>query len=141
MGGPMHYPYFYADFFTQILTRFNQTDIVVTSYGGLAKLVIALACHAGDHGFEPRNSRKDIWFLPDVFFLCPLITISGNFEHEKTFYSSGGVCDFHLSADFIFWMHKKIRRSSQNRSAWNSLLDKRIRPGKQRALRKNFQSA
>ena len=26
-------------------------------HAGVAKLVIALACHAGDHGFEPRHSR------------------------------------------------------------------------------------
>ena len=28
------------------------------NHGGVAKLVIALACHAGDHGFEPRRSRN-----------------------------------------------------------------------------------
>ena len=27
------------------------------AHGVLAKLVIALACHAGDHGFESRTSR------------------------------------------------------------------------------------
>lgn len=32
--------------------------VYITKYhAGVAKLVIALACHAGDHGFEPRHSR------------------------------------------------------------------------------------
>ena len=39
------------------LTYFNSLYIVEKPYGVLAKLVIALACHAGDHGFESRTSR------------------------------------------------------------------------------------
>ena len=35
----------------------------------LAKLVIALACHAGDHGFESRTSRKSICVDAGAFFL------------------------------------------------------------------------
>ncbi len=34
----------------------------------LAKLVIALACHAGDRGFEPRTSRFCLFFRAGFFF-------------------------------------------------------------------------
>ncbi len=40
-----------------------------TKYAGVAKLVIALACHAGDHGFEPRHSRKSLSKGKGIFFL------------------------------------------------------------------------
>ncbi len=30
---------------------------ILSRYGGVAKLVIAPACQAGDHGFNPRRSR------------------------------------------------------------------------------------
>ena len=39
-------------------------------HAGVAKLVIALACHAGDHGFEPRHSRL-------------------TFQHDGRFFLSG----------------------------------------------------
>ena len=35
----------------------------------LAKLVIALACHAGDRGFEPRCSRQKPSSMRKVFLL------------------------------------------------------------------------
>ena len=46
--------------------NFSKNDIdlffslvyITKHHAGVAKLVIALACHAGDHGFEPRHSRK-----------------------------------------------------------------------------------
>ena len=31
--------------------------VIYCTYVGVAKLVIALACHAGDRGFDPRLSR------------------------------------------------------------------------------------
>ena len=45
--------------------NFSKNDIdlffllvyITKHHAGVAKLVIALACHAGDHGFEPRHSR------------------------------------------------------------------------------------
>ncbi len=40
-----------------ILTLKRSLGIVFFHYGGVAKLVIALACQAGDRGFEPRRSR------------------------------------------------------------------------------------
>ena len=40
----------------------------MTHQGGLAKLVIALACHAGDHGFEPRSSRPQAIRKNGFFF-------------------------------------------------------------------------
>ena len=38
----------------------------------LAKLVIALACHAGDHGFESRTSRLKHLSNRQVLFLLPV---------------------------------------------------------------------
>ena len=44
-----------------------QYSAIVLLFVGVAKLVIALACHAGDRGFEPRLSRNNLWFMPEIF--------------------------------------------------------------------------
>ena len=42
---------------------------ITERYGGVAKLVIALACHAGDRGFEPLRSRQiSLLDKRDLFF-------------------------------------------------------------------------
>ena len=38
------------------------------AHGVLAKLVIALACHAGDHGFESRTSRCTVLYERYFFY-------------------------------------------------------------------------
>ena len=38
------------------------------AHGVLAKLVIALACHAGDHGFESRTSRCTVHYERYFFY-------------------------------------------------------------------------
>ena len=38
------------------------------AHGVLAKLVIALACHAGDHGFESRTSRCTVRYERYFFY-------------------------------------------------------------------------
>ena len=42
------------------------------NHGGVAKLVIALACHAGDHGFEPRRSRNNGCLKSRLLFRQPI---------------------------------------------------------------------
>ena len=54
---------FFMFFVIPVLTQRGIPDnfnhlITLTSHVGVAKLVIALACHAGDRGFEPRLSRR-----------------------------------------------------------------------------------
>ncbi len=39
------------------MTGIRKKSILLHAYGGVAKLVIALACQAGDRGFKPRRSR------------------------------------------------------------------------------------
>ena len=41
-----------------MLTIFLFLGKFLLTHVGVAKLVIALACHAGDRGFEPRLSRE-----------------------------------------------------------------------------------
>ena len=96
-GGRLNRTFFFAHVIIQQnsrqqqcghLTQTVQTDIFNSLYGGLAKLVIALACHAGDHGFEPRNSRKlTLDFVGCLFYFKtfhPTLTSFLIFGHKKT---------------------------------------------------------
>ena len=57
--------------------NFSKNDIdlffslvyITKHHAGVAKLVIALACHAGDHGFEPRHSRESLSKTRGFFIL------------------------------------------------------------------------
>ncbi len=48
---------FFTSNFALSIDRIQGFVLFYRHYGVLAKLVIALACHAGDHGFESRTSR------------------------------------------------------------------------------------
>lgn len=48
---------FFMNFSKNDIDLFFSLVYITKYHAGVAKLVIALACHAGDHGFEPRHSR------------------------------------------------------------------------------------
>ena len=48
---------FFMNFSKNDIDLFFSLVYITKHHAGVAKLVIALACHAGDHGFEPRHSR------------------------------------------------------------------------------------
>ena len=48
---------FFMNFSKNDIDLFFSLVYITKHPAGVAKLVIALACHAGDHGFEPRHSR------------------------------------------------------------------------------------
>ncbi len=48
---------FFINFSKNDIDLFFLLVYITKHHAGVAKLVIALACHAGDHGFEPRHSR------------------------------------------------------------------------------------
>ena len=53
---PKYKKYFLKNAFYPLDSFFDFIYIKI-SYGGVAKLVIALACQAGDRGFKSRRSR------------------------------------------------------------------------------------
>ena len=63
----------FRKFIVKGLTYFKFFCYTPTHHGVLAKLVIALACHAGDHGFESRTSR-----LSPIISMGFFIVYSGN---------------------------------------------------------------
>ena len=74
------------------MTFFLQFYILKTLHAGVAKLVIALACHAGDHGFEPRHSRIKLPILEAFFYLRAIAQLVARDVRDVEVAGSNPVC-------------------------------------------------
>ena len=67
--------------------------VIYCTYVGVAKLVIALACHAGDRGFDPRLSRtNNSRHCLELFFLTPAKTPDFEKKLRKKLRENGKTC-------------------------------------------------
>ena len=106
------------------------------TYGGVAKLVIALACHAGDRGFEPLRSR--LTHSPEwVFFSIPLFAGTGNSAAGSALRSGrrgprfkSGLPDYHrlsfAEACFFIWGRRPCKQARRATRTFQRHIEKNV---------------